>query len=243
MGHFAFSKTKSILKSKGVLPMKKHIITSLLILALIVILLASCNEQETSEASANISESSVVESSVVESSVVEYNSEAEDSKHANIILNFEIPEFDIKNVIYCDQCANWTLDMDPYPHDVSLYGLVELLHNKYAYNDYFRTDTLIPEDKYVYMALSLYREAKNKLTKEELCAILNAFGYKENTEAIPFMDDEVLTTTTAGYIPYVAIAPLSKHLEENELVACYTWLSKDCISNEKCTYDYYDFGP
>ncbi len=237
MGYFVFSE-KDIRKGNTM----KRIITSVLILAFAVALLASCNGQEAPDISSSIAESSVVESSVAESSVAEDSSE-EESKRADIVLNFEIPEFDINNVIYCETCDNITLDMDeniPYP---DFFGLAGLLHNMYAYSDYFRSDTVIPEDKYVYMAFSFYKEAKNKLAKEELCEILEAFGYVENTEVNSFMDDEAIATTTAGYIPYIAIEPLRKYLEENELAACYTWLRDDCISNEECGYDYYDFGP
>ena len=248
MGYFVFSekdKTDFCYYRKG--NTMKRIITSVLILAFAVALLASCNEQEVTDISSGMAESSVVEStaaenSAFESSVAEDSSE-EESKRADIVPDFEIPEFDINNVIYCETCDNITLDFDgnmPYP---DFFGLAGLLHNMYAYSDYFCSDTVIPEDKYVYMAFSLYKEAKNKLAKEEMCEILEAFGYVENTEVNSFMDDEALATTTAGYIPYIAIEPLRKYLKENELAFCYTWLRDDCISNEECGYDYYNFGP
>ncbi|MBR6783399.1 MAG: hypothetical protein IKM32_01780, partial [Clostridia bacterium] len=89
----------------------KRIITTFLMLAFAVALLASCNGQEAPDISSGMAESSVVESSVAESSVAEDSSE-EESKRADIVPDFEIPEFDINNVIYCETCDNITLDFD-----------------------------------------------------------------------------------------------------------------------------------
>ena len=180
--------------------MKKHIITLLLILALAVSLLASCNEQETSEASANISESSVVESSVVESSVVESNTEESDAVTAKPEVITYNPDSKVYDAIY-----EMTTVFIEQNH-AALYAYI-------AENENLTDDT--------YFCVNLYKGNKDQ-SVDDLLGYLEDIGFiydQELTDKINGSDHY------AGYINKT----IYEKLAEDNYAIYLEWLSLDCI--------------
>ena len=179
--------------------MKKTTVT-ILILALIVILLASCNEQETSEASANISESSVVESSVVESSVVESNTEESDAVTAKPEVITYNPDSKVYDVIY-----EMTTVFIEQNH-AALYAYI-------AENENLTDDT--------YFCVNLYKGNKDQ-SVDDLLGYLEDIGFiydQELTDKINGSDHY------AGYINKT----IYEKLAEDNYAIYLEWLSLDCI--------------
>ncbi len=204
----------------------KKTLALILILTFTVASLASCNNAEP-EASSSVAESSTPESST-----------AEESGSADIVLDYEIPEFDMEKVLYCDKC---TLQGHEENAGEAM-GISWLIHNYFEFTDtfggymYLNKDEIIGE-KYIYVAFMPYQKIMEyELGREEMCEILKAFGFVESAEAVELMDTETRLTATAGYFPMVSYHALRNYLKDKGYSVGLAWLSEDCIANKECRY-------
>ena len=216
----------------------KKLISLALILALAASMLVSCNKQSEETPESSAVESSLEESSLAESSTPE-SSTAEESGSADIVLDYEIPEFDIGKVLYCEKCT-----LQGHEENTGEgFGVLWLTHNCFEFRDNFveyiflgkNNETL--GEKYVYAAFMPYQKImENKLSREEMREILKAFGFVESAEAVELMDGETRATATAGYFPMASYNALKDYLIKAEYAVGISWLSEDCIANKECRY-------
>lgn len=221
----------------------KKLITFVLILAIAVSMLVSCNKQEEETPESSAVESSNFESASPESSAIETttpeSSATEESGLENIVLDYEIPEFDMEKVLYCEKCT-----LQGHEENTGEgFGVLWLTHNCFEFRDNFaeyifwgkNNETL--GEKYVYAEFMPYQKImENKLSREEMLEILKAFGFVESAEAVELMDDETRATATVGYFPMASYNALKDYLRKAEYAVGISWLSEDCITNKECRY-------
>ena len=216
----------------------KKLITFVLVLALAASMLVSCNKQSEEASASSTAESSTAESSTAESSTAE-SSATEESGLENIVLDYEIPEFDIGKVLYCEKCT-----LQGHEENTGEgFGVLWLTHNCFEFRDNFVEYIFLGKnnetfgEKYVYAAFMPYQKImENKLSREEMCEILKAFGFVESAEAVELMDGETRATATAGYFPMASYNALKDYLKKAEYAVGISWLSEDCITNKECRY-------
>ena len=230
----------------------KKLTVLLLLFAFSLGCLAACNESVSDSSIAD--ESSKIAIFDVESSAIETaesseaeedssNTDKESSETEEIVIPelIVIPEFDMKNVIYCDLCSAGFYEDVIVPSDGEIhYGFFTNGHNYTKLELYvMKNKNLLPNNAYFYIfVMKDSSTPAENFPQEPLKEFLECYGFIEDVEKTNSLEPhEGCEQGIVGYLPFVAFAKLRNDCKELEYDIYYTWLSENCLG-ENCEYYY-----